>query len=86
MPKPPRERWVVLYTAANPMEGNIVLGLLRSAGIPAMSSLLGHIYVQWSSPVEIMVPREHLERAQQVLEEAKASPAPEEGDNGHYGE
>ena len=86
MPKPSRDRWVVLYTASEPFEGNIVLELLRSAGIPAMPSVLGHIYVQLTSPVQILVPQEYLEQAQRVLAEAKEPPEPKEGDNGHYGE
>lgn len=86
MRKVSRERWVHLYTAADAMEGNIVLNLLRDAGIHAMSRSQGHIYVQWTSPVDILVPHEELERAQQVLKEAKEAAEQEEGDNGHYGQ
>jgi hypothetical protein len=86
MSQPTPEQWVVLYTAANPLEGNIVQGLLRSAGVPAMTSALGHIYVQSTSPVEVLVPHQYLEQAQRILAEAEEPPEPEEGDNGHYGE
>lgn len=86
MRKGSRERWVLLYSAADAMEGNIVLNLLRDAGVHAMPRPQGHIYVQWTSPVDILVPQEEMERAQQVLNEAKEAAEPKEGDNGHYGE
>ncbi|MCS6830719.1 MAG: DUF2007 domain-containing protein [Armatimonadota bacterium] len=81
-----RERWMHLYTAADAAEGNIVLSLLREAGIHAMSRPQGHIYVQWTSPVDIFVPQEELARAQQVLSEAQEAAEPEEGDSGHHGQ
>lgn len=86
MGRVPRERWVHLYTAADMMEGNIVLNLLREAGIDAMPRSQGNIYVQWTSPVDILVPREQFDRAQQVLTRAQEAAESEEGDNGHYGE
>jgi type III secretory pathway lipoprotein EscJ len=86
MHKASRERWVLLYSAADGMEGNIVLNLLRDAGVHALPHWQGHIYVRWTSPVDILVPQEELEHAQQVLNRAKEAAEPKEGDNGHYGE
>lgn len=84
MSRTPRERWVLLYTAADVMEGNIVLNLLRGAGISAVPRPHGHVYVQFTSPVDILVPFEQLQQAQKVLTRAREAGELEEGDNGHY--
>lgn len=84
MSRTPRERWVLLYTAADVMEGNIVLNLLRGAGVSAMPRPRGHVYVQFTSPVDILVPYEQLEQAQQVLTRAKEAGELGEGDNGYH--
>ncbi len=79
-----RQQWALLYSTPNVMEGNIIVDLLRSAGVKAFVRTLGHVYVTWG--MEILVPQDQLEQAQQVLAEAKEAREPEEGDNGHYGE
>lgn len=79
-----RERWVLFYSTPNVMEGNIIVDVLRSAGVKTFVRTLGHVYVTWG--MEILVPREQLEQAQQALEQAKESAELEEGDNGHHGE
>jgi len=79
-----RQQWVLLYSTPNVMEGNIIADLLRSAGVKVSVRTLGHVYVTWG--MEILVPQDQLQQAQQVLAEAKEAREPEEGDNGHYGE
>jgi hypothetical protein len=79
-----RQQWVLLYSTPNVMEGNIIVDLLRSAGVKVFVRTLGHIYVTWG--MEILVSHDQLEQARQVLAEAKEAHEPEEGDNGHYGE
>ncbi|GIV20959.1 MAG: hypothetical protein KatS3mg023_2710 [Armatimonadota bacterium] len=84
MRKGSRERWVLFYSTPNVMEGNIILDLLRSAGVKVLARTLGHVYVTWG--MEILVPQEQLQQAQQVFAEAKETNESEEGDNGHHGE
>lgn len=83
MHQEPNDSWVVLYTAADMVEGTIVLGLLREAGIPAVSRPHGHIYLQWSSPVDILVPSNEVEQAQWEIAWAKQRGELGRGDNGH---
>ncbi|MCS6949288.1 MAG: DUF2007 domain-containing protein [Armatimonadota bacterium] len=78
-----RERWILLYTAADVMEGNLVLNLLRNAGIRAVPRPQGHVYAYWNSPMDILVPYEQLVEAQQVLSTAKEAGELAGGDNGH---
>lgn len=77
------DSWVLLYTAADMVEGSIVLGLLREAGILAISRPHGHIYLQWSSPVDILVPGDQVEQARWEIAKAKQRGELGRGDNGH---
>ena len=84
MPKGSHERWVAFYSTPNVMEGNIIVDVLRSAGVRVFVRTLGHVYVTWG--IEILIPQEQLEQAQQALAQAKEGAELGEGDNGHYGQ
>lgn len=81
MTRPSRDRWVLFYDAPTLLEANIVMGVLKSAGIPAVVQPLG-IPVYGIGGAHILVPREKLQEAQKVLEEAQNAGEPIEGDNG----
>lgn len=81
----PRERWVVFYSTNNGIEATIVLVLLRSAGLPAVLQRTG-ASLYGAGMTSILVPREKIEEARQIVERAKDSAELGEGDNGHYGE
>ncbi|MEJ5251026.1 MAG: DUF2007 domain-containing protein [Armatimonadota bacterium] len=80
-----RERWVVFYSTHNRIEAEIVLGVLRDAGVPAVLQEAG-ASIYGAGMRSILVPRERLEEAQQVVDKAKEAAEQQEGDNGHYGE
>jgi hypothetical protein len=73
---------VDLETASTPMMADLLLGLLKTAGIPAY---VGGRYLQdeWAISqivlgrvgVKVQVPRKHLEEAREVLAEAKREAA-----------
>lgn len=66
-------RWVPVYVAANRLEAEVVRGRLESEEIPAVlrGEALGSVYGLTHGPlaqVEVLVPEELLERAEQVLD------------------
>ncbi|MER3474544.1 MAG: hypothetical protein C4335_11050 [Armatimonadota bacterium] len=76
---------MVFYSTNNWIEANIVLGLLRSAELPAVLQRTG-ASVYGVGTFSILVPQERMEEARQIVESAKDSAEREHGDNGHHGQ
>ncbi len=85
MARPPREKWMVFYSTPDFVEASILLALLKSAGIPVVQQRTG-ASVYGVGTANLLVPRERLDDAQRVVDEARNAGEPKEGDNGHYGQ
>lgn len=79
-----RDRWVVFYSTGNLVEADIVSVLLHDAGIPVVQQQTG-ASVYGAGTTHLLVPRDMLDQAQRVVEEANKAAGPKEGDNGRYG-
>lgn len=68
------DNWVILTTVANDIEFEMLAGLLEGAGIPAVrkvNGIDGYLTVLIGVPlagVDVLVPKDKLEEAQQLLE------------------
>lgn len=75
----------MFYSTNDGTEADIVLALLRSAGVPAVLQRTG-ASLYGVGMTSVLVPREKMEEARQIVEDSKDSAEPEERDNGHYGQ